>query len=368
MLHATMNQALTVSLPRISFPKQRCDSDMYAPSFPLGSIHTKEQNPNNKVVVVMGATGTGKSKLAIHLARRLRGEVVNSDKIQMYDGLGVVTNKVTPQECLGIPHHLIGGVDPDADFTASDFRLQATKAVDSIIDRGLLPIIAGGSNTYIEELIDGAHGHFRSRYDCCFLWVDVQPRVLHDFVVERVDRMVDLGLVEEVRAIFDHNANYSRGIRRAIGVPELDAYFRSEGILQESDRDRLLEIAIDEIKANTCKLTSRQLKKIHRLGSLPGWTMHKLDATEVFRQKGEAVRQAWESLVAGPGTNITRRFLMEEKERLRDDKMVSNLTKVMEREFAARVGAPKSPEQNGCGSLHLRKNNREGHTQACGSL
>ncbi|XP_078148572.1 adenylate isopentenyltransferase 3, chloroplastic-like [Carex rostrata] len=155
---------------------------------------------------------------------------------------------------MGVPHHLINGVHPDADFTASDFRAHATRAVDSIMERGLLPIIAGGSNSYIEELVDRANGQFRPHYKCCFIWVDMQLSVLHDFVSERVDRMIERGLVEEVRVHFDPNADYTRGLRRAIGVPELDGYLRSEGILEESERRIQLTNAIDEIKTNTsCK-------------------------------------------------------------------------------------------------------------------
>ncbi|KAJ1685980.1 hypothetical protein LUZ63_017370 [Rhynchospora breviuscula] len=333
MLQLNMNQV--IPLPRMHMPRQHSDSSMYVPPFSIVPLRTKGVN-TNKVVVVMGVTGTGKSKLAIDLARRLGGEVVNSDKIQVYDGLDVVTNKVTKEECMGVPHHLINGVHPDADFTASDFRVHATRAVNSISDRGLLPIIAGGSNSYIEELIDGANGQFRSRYECCFLWVDVQLEVLYDFVAERVDRMVERGLVDEVRALFDPNCDYSKGLRRAIGVPELDAYLRSEGILEEAERTRLLATAINDIKANTRKLTRCQLEKIRRLTTLPGWSVQRIDATEVFRNRGEAAKEAWDSVVAGPGLRTVRRFLLGEKETLSNDDVCSNLAKVM-------AGAGKVP-------------------------
>ncbi|KAJ3703860.1 hypothetical protein LUZ61_007565 [Rhynchospora tenuis] len=335
MLQVNMNQV--IPLPRMHIARQHSDSSMYVPPFPINPLRTKGVN-TNKVVVVMGATGTGKSKLAIDLARRFGGEVINSDKIQVYDGLDVVTNKVTKEECMGVPHHLINGVHPDADFTASDFRVRATQAVNSISDRGLLPIIAGGSNSYIEELIDGANGQFRSRYECCFLWVDVQLAVLHDFVSERVDRMVERGLVDEVREFFHPDCDYSKGLRRAIGVPELDAYLRSEGILEEAERTRLLATAIDDIKANTCKLTCCQLGKIRRLATLPGWTVHRIDATEVFRKRGEAAEEAWDSVVAGPGLRTVRRFLLGEKETLSSEEVCSNLAiaKVM-------AGAGKVP-------------------------
>ncbi|KAG1338464.1 Adenylate isopentenyltransferase 5, chloroplastic [Cocos nucifera] len=278
----------------------------------MGSFQTRVRK--GKVVVVMGATGTGKSRLAIDLAVHFGGEVVNSDKMQLYDGLDVVTNKVTEEETRGIPHHLLGGVPPDADFTASDFRRAAGRAVDAIARRGRLPVVAGGSNSYIEELIDGAGREFRSRYECCFLWVDVQSKELHQFVAERVDRMLERGLVEEVRGIFDLEAEYGRGIRKAIGVPEMDGYLRAEKEgADEGTKARLLEAAIDEIKANTCKLTCCQLQKINRLRGLPGWDVRCVDATHVFRTRGEEADRAWDELVSGPSIEIVHKFLNQEE-------------------------------------------------------
>ncbi|URE06341.1 Adenylate isopentenyltransferase 5, chloroplastic [Musa troglodytarum] len=279
--------------------------------FPMRSFKTRS-SPKDKVVLVMGATGTGKSRLAIDLAAYFGGEIVNSDKMQVYDGLDVVTNKVTDEERAGIPHHLIGGIPPDAEFTASDFRREAIRAVESIVRRGRLPIIAGGSNSYIEEMIEGAGREFWRRYECCFLWVDVQLPVLHAFVAERVDCMVERGLVEEVRGLFDPDiVDYSRGIRRAIGVPEMDRYLRAEGTeTDEVAKARLLEAALDEIKANTCKLTCCQLQKIHRLSTLSGWNVNKVDATEVFRKKGKE-DEAWAAQVACPSIEIVAKFLQQ---------------------------------------------------------
>ncbi|CAH2042944.1 unnamed protein product [Thlaspi arvense] len=264
----------------------------------------------DKVVVVVGATGTGKSRLAVDLAARFSGEVINSDKIQAHRGLAIATNKVAEEERRGIPHHLLGFVDPHEDFTASEFRHAATLAVRSITSRRHLPIVAGGSNSYIEDLIDGGNREFKSNFDCCFIWVDVSPPVLHSFISDRVDRMVENGLVEEIGEIFDLNSDYSRGIKRAIGVPELDFYFRSENFLDEEARKKVLRKAIDEIKSNTCKLAERQVAKIQRLRKVNGWRLHRLDATEVFRRRnGGDADAAWEELVAAPGKMIVRRFI-----------------------------------------------------------
>ncbi|GJN13010.1 hypothetical protein PR202_ga31343 [Eleusine coracana subsp. coracana] len=285
-----------------------------------------------KVVVVMGATATGKSKLAIDLALRFGGEVINSDKIQVHDGLDVVTNKVTASERRGVPHHLIGGVHPNADYTVDDFRLDARRAVELVLARGRVPVVAGGSNRYLEALLDG-DASFRRRYECCFLWVDADLLVLRRYIGRRVDAMLEQGLVDEVRGFFRPDGDYSRGISRAIGVPEMDAYFRlleaHNNNNHKGDDDKnnnnnklrlrvLLAVAVAKIKANTCALACRQLRKIHRLQTLPGcgWTLHRLDVTAVLAIKvgdvignDDAERAAWEADVAGPATRAVAAFL-----------------------------------------------------------
>lgn len=264
-----------------------------------------------KVVVVMGATGTGKSRLSIDLATRFPAEIVNSDKIQVYKGLDIATNKVTQEECRGVPHHLLGLVDPNADFTSIDFCHHASLAVESIVRQDRLPIIAGGSNSFIRALVNDDM-EFRSKYECCLLWVDVSLPVLQSFVSERVDRMVEAGLVEEVRGIFDSSADYTRGIRRAIGVPEMDQFLRNEANVDEKTKAMLLNEAIEKIKSNNCKLARCQLQNILRLQNQLEWKMHRLDATEVFLKCESDAEEAWEKLVAKPSTAIVDHFLCQE--------------------------------------------------------
>ncbi|KAI3829627.1 hypothetical protein L1987_03754 [Smallanthus sonchifolius] len=267
-----------------------------------------------KVVVVMGATGTGKSRLSIDLAARYPAEVINADKMQVYQGLDITTNKISEEDCVGVPHHLLGIVDPNADFTARDFVRTSSLAIKSILGRGKLPIIAGGSNSFIEALIDDRNYEFRSRYDVCFMWVDVAMPVLHQFVSDRVDRMVAAGMVEEVRKMYNPNSDYSKGIWRAIGVPEFDSFFRSEYSSSTDDetRSRLLISAINEVKINTCTLSCKQLLKIHRLKNVNGWKIQRIDATKVFEQTGKFADDAWSETVKAPGTAIVRQFLHDQ--------------------------------------------------------
>lgn len=272
-------------------------------------VSFSQQYRKDKVVVVLGATGTGKSRLSIDLATRFPAEIVNSDKMQVYKGLDIVTNKVTEEERRGVPHHLLGFVDPNVDFTTVDFRCHASAAVESIVRRNRLPIIVGGSNSYIKALVND-DVEFQSKYECCLLWVDVSLPVLYTVLSERVDEMVEAGLVDEVREMFDPKADYGNGIRRAIGVSEMDRLLRSGSKSDGETKAVLLEEAIEKIKSNTCKLASRQLQNILRLQNQFEWKMHRLDATVAFAKRGgDGDAAAWEKFVLEPSTIILDKFL-----------------------------------------------------------
>ncbi|XP_077338209.1 tRNA dimethylallyltransferase isoform X2 [Lithobates pipiens] len=106
------------------------------------------------LVVLLGATGTGKSKLAIQLGRSLGGEIISSDSMQVYQGLDIITNKVTSEEQQLCKHHMISFVDPlVTSFTVVDFRNKAVALIEDIFSRDKVPIVVGGTNYYIESLL-----------------------------------------------------------------------------------------------------------------------------------------------------------------------------------------------------------------------
>ncbi|KAL1637718.1 tRNA dimethylallyltransferase, mitochondrial [Diplodia intermedia] len=110
--------------------------------------------PQKPVLAVIGATGTGKSQLAVELACRFNGEIINSDAMQLYEGLPVITNKITQEEMKGVPHHLLGTITHDEDtWTVTKFVQKALGVIDDIHSRGKLPIIAGGTHYYIQALL-----------------------------------------------------------------------------------------------------------------------------------------------------------------------------------------------------------------------
>ncbi|TNM93297.1 hypothetical protein fugu_018699 [Takifugu bimaculatus] len=105
------------------------------------------------VLVILGATGTGKSKLAIEIGKRFQGEIISADSMQVYRGLDIITNKVTDEERAQCPHHMMSFVDPlVTSYTVVDFRDKALSLISFHL-RNKLPIIVGGTNYYIESLL-----------------------------------------------------------------------------------------------------------------------------------------------------------------------------------------------------------------------
>lgn len=111
--------------------------------------------PKPKIVVIVGPTASGKSDLAVLMGRKFSGEVVSADSRQVYRGLNIGTGKITPDEMLGIPHHLLDVASAEDVFTVSDYKQLAQVAISEIIERNNLPIICGGTGFYIQALVDG---------------------------------------------------------------------------------------------------------------------------------------------------------------------------------------------------------------------
>ncbi|XP_047966191.1 tRNA dimethylallyltransferase 2 isoform X2 [Salvia hispanica] len=365
-------------------------------------------NPNSgsnskpKIVVIMGASGSGKSKLAIDLASHFPIEIISADSMQVYQGLDVLTNKVPFDEQRGVPHHLLGTISPNVEFTAKDFRDSAIPLIDEIWSRNCLPVLVGGTNYYIQALVsrfllddhaepleanylmddheeDCLYTYSRLkeldpvaanrihpndqrkikqyltlyshlgvlpsklfqgntmqnwgqadslRYDCCFICVDASLPALDLYVNQRVDVMVSTGLFEEVCDIYKSNADYTRGLRQAIGVREFEDFLNCwnsqsqelpacpvllkenmHHILNSSDEDQLtlkLRDAVEKVKLNTRRLVRRQKRRISRLQMLFGWNIHFVDVTSCLQGASD---NSWSVNVVEPSVNIVKSFL-----------------------------------------------------------
>jgi tRNA dimethylallyltransferase len=109
---------------------------------------------NTRLLIILGPTASGKSDLAVRLAKKYNGEVVSADSRQVYKGLNIGTGKITKNEMKGIRHHLLDVADPKKQFTVIDYRKLADKAIADITKRGKLPIICGGTGFYIDTVVN----------------------------------------------------------------------------------------------------------------------------------------------------------------------------------------------------------------------
>ena len=108
-----------------------------------------------KILVITGPTASGKTWLAVELAKRYNGEVVSADSMQIYRRMDIGTAKPTPDETRGIPHHMIDVADPEENYSVARYVQDAVPIVDGILARGKLPIVAGGTGLYIDHLVAG---------------------------------------------------------------------------------------------------------------------------------------------------------------------------------------------------------------------
>ena len=217
-----------------------------------------------KLIVIEGTNASGKSSLAIELAGRFGGEIVSADSRQVYRRLDLGSGKVTPEETMGIPHHLLDVRDPGEFFSMADFQRLAFEAIDGILSRGRLPFLVGGTGLYVDAVADGyelsdkapdhdlrAHletfetpelyrmllerlpdteidprnrhrvmralerleaddyhpGRKAPRYELLKLGVTWPREILKQRIDERLDKRLEAGMVDEVKALLDGGVN-----------------------------------------------------------------------------------------------------------------------------------------------------------------
>jgi tRNA dimethylallyltransferase len=110
-----------------------------------------------KLIVLIGPTAVGKTKLSIELAKKFNGEIISGDSMQIYKGMDIGTAKITQEEMEGIPHHLIDIKEPDESFSTAEFQELVRKKIDEISSRGKMPMIVGGTGLYIQSVIFDYH-------------------------------------------------------------------------------------------------------------------------------------------------------------------------------------------------------------------
>lgn len=259
----------------------------------------------NKVIVILGPTAVGKTKLSVELAKKINGEIINADSTQVYKNLNIATAKITEEEKENIVHHLFDVKKMNDDYTVYDYQKDVRKLIDDIKSRGKIPILVGGTGLYIkaalydyefdeEELIVSdyskystdelysmllkidsetkIHKNNRKRiertldvynskgkldkktnkdillYDSVFIGLTTSRELLYDRINLRVDKMLDAGLLEEAKWLYDTNVR-TKAVMTPIGYKELFEYF--DGNITKDE-------AIELIKKNSRRYAKRQ--------------------------------------------------------------------------------------------------------------
>jgi len=353
-----------------------------------------------KAIAIVGSTGTGKTQLAVDLAKRLDGEVISCDSVQMYKGLDIASAKVTEEEMQGIPHHLVNVLDPDeTTWTVRDFRDHALKQVQEIRSRGKLPILAGGNMYYLSSilwpaLLDDASKviatddveenaselvpegmtpheylstvdpgnaevthpndtrkilksirifkttgkkysdwkkeqqtcqvHQSLRLHCPMIWLRCDSSVHEQRIRNRVDHMMDQGLLSEARD-FVQRTNFREraaagdpvlktGIFQAMGFKEFVPYFEAESdpTLSKGTHVKKLSECIEDLVISHRRYAKKQKRWIEKRTLLRPMPVYSIDTTDIGGDAG-----MWENSVVKSAEEIAGFFLRAKS--LRED-------------------------------------------------
>lgn len=270
-----------------------------------------------QIIVICGPTASGKTALAVSLAKALQTEIISADSMNIYRGLDIGTAKPTERERQGVPHHMIDILPPDATFSVGDYREKAQPIVNKLIEKGKIPIICGGTGFYINSLLfDLSYGNAPGniavrekyqkmaeeegneavfsvlkkadpfsaeklhpndlkrviraleiyeqtgtpksalcdsqvpRYRYRSFCVDYLRGELYRRINERVDKMLDCGLIEEVDALRRQGISADMQSMQGIGYKEVYDYLQSGGSVGALS---------DRIKQNTRRYAKRQI-------------------------------------------------------------------------------------------------------------
>lgn len=254
-----------------------------------------------KVIVITGPTGVGKTRLSVKLAKKLHGEVINADSMQVYRGMDIGTAKIKDVEKEGVPHHLFDICDIHKNYTIYNYQKDARAMINKLLKKKKTPILVGGSGLYIkaalydyklvkekfhsefneltnEELLreikkdhdTDIHINNRKRlvrelnkiknnsnnisninkplYDIIVIGLTTERDRLYEIIDSRVDLMLKDGLIKEVKGLYDE-AIRTKAIDTGIGYKELYEYFDGKISFPE---------AIDLIKKNSRNFAKRQ--------------------------------------------------------------------------------------------------------------
>lgn len=181
------------------------------------------------VAAVVGPTASGKSALAVEIAKKFGGEVVSADSMQIYKGMDIATAKPDDDEMQGIPHHLISIVEPWESFSVNEFKKAAEKAIDAALARGKLPVVAGGTGFYIDTLVNNTQ------------FLDYEKNDIRQELEKRAEEKGVAVLYDELKGIDPEAAEklHENDVKRIVRA--LEVYYSTGKTITEQERLSHLE-------------------------------------------------------------------------------------------------------------------------------
>lgn len=187
--------------------------------------HTGASYP---LVAIVGPTASGKTALAIHLAKKFNGEIIAADSRTIYKGMDIGTAKPSPAERQEVPHHLLSLIEPSSRFTAAEFKRLAGTTADLIHEQGKLPIIVGGTGLYIDAFLydfsfsssneggkDGSPARSSLRPSTLLIGINIERPILKQRIIQRIEDMIAGGLIDEVRQLLSRYGADAPGLKDA---------------------------------------------------------------------------------------------------------------------------------------------------------
>ena len=228
-----------------------------------------QDSTQEKVLVILGATATGKSSLAMKLAETLDTEIISADSMSVYKNFNIGTAKPDAQELKKIRHHLINILEPTEKFSVAEFVNRAEKIITEINLRGKIPIVVGGTGLYIQALIEGykfkdaakSQEKFlldtgELKYNALVIGLTANRQKLYERINERTKKMFDAGLVEEVQKLLSAGVNPNYQAMLGIGYKETVEYLQGAANLEET---------ISKVSQATRNFAKRQLTWYRRM-------------------------------------------------------------------------------------------------------
>ena len=165
-----------------------------------------------KVIVICGPTASGKTKLSIEIAKKINGEIISADSMQIYKDMTIGTAKPTPEEMQGIKHYLIDFVLPNQRYSVADYNKDALKAIDEIIKKGKTPIGAGGTGLYVNSLIYGIE------YSDIEVDIEYREKLEKIAKLEGIERLYEMAKEIDPEAIKNISKNDQKRICRILEI------------------------------------------------------------------------------------------------------------------------------------------------------